>query len=71
MDRAVNSRDRLDPRRRNLAREILTCKVWGARFSVTEGNEFCPVCMLRASLAEMLGGPNWPTLRTKQSLAKW
>ena len=57
MDRAVNFRDRLDPRRRNLgAREILTCKVCGARFSVTEGNEFCPVCMLRVSLAEMLGG---------------
>ena len=34
-----------------MAREIRACIVCGARFSATEENEFCPVCMLRRALA--------------------
>jgi serine/threonine protein kinase len=33
------------------AREMRTCPVCGARFSATEENEFCPVCMLHKALA--------------------
>ena len=32
-------------------REMRTCPVCGARFSATEANESCPVCMLRKALA--------------------
>ena len=33
------------------ARENRTCLVCGANFSVTEENEFCPVCLLRKAVA--------------------
>ena len=32
-------------------REMRTCPVCGTRFSATEANESCPVCMLRKALA--------------------
>ena len=32
--------------------EIRTCAACGAKFSATNENEFCPVCMLREALAD-------------------
>jgi hypothetical protein len=34
-----------------MARELRTCIVCGAKFSATEENELCPVCLLREALA--------------------
>ena len=30
-------------------REIRTCRACGTKFSVTNNNEFCPVCILRGA----------------------
>jgi transcriptional regulator NrdR family protein len=36
-----------------MTREVRACKVCGARFSATEEDEFCPVCVLRSALADV------------------